>query len=176
MKKALLISLRTMILMTFLLGFIYPIVMTMLTRAFFTKEAAGSLAKTESGEIQGSLLIGQNFKSDKYFWPRPSAIDYNPLPSGGTNLAPVSQDLFVKFDERRKAGMIFEMRFASASGLDPHISPDAARAQAPRIASARGRNLAEIHAILDSVIEARQWGFLGAPRVNVLRLNLELDK
>lgn len=160
--------------MTVLTGLIYPVVMTVFAQVFHQK-ANGSLIES-SGQIVGSELIAQGFQKPEYFWPRPSAIGYNPLPSGGSNLGPLSSDLLNQVKERSSKGMKEDLLFASASGLDPHISPEAALSQASRVATARQVSEESIRSIVNQFIESRQLGFLGEPRVNVLKLNLALDK
>jgi K+-transporting ATPase ATPase C chain len=186
--KTLLTALKLIALMTIILGILYPLVITGITQAIFPHKANGSLLET-NGKIVGSSLIGQKFESERYFWPRPSAIDYNPLPSGGSNLGPTNAELQRQITFRRsmllKAHALSErtiipldLLFASGSGLDPHISPEAARFQAERIARARGfdRNTENrLNHLIDEYIEPRTLVILGEPRVNVLKINLALD-
>jgi K+-transporting ATPase ATPase C chain len=133
------------------------------------------------------VLLGQANTDARYFWPRPSATNYGTLPSGGSNLAPTSAELAGLVgqraaDFRAAHGLApgdvvpVEMLFASGSGLDPHISPSAARLQAGRVAAARGLDEAEVAALVDSYVEGPQMGMLGQPRVNVLLLNMALDQ
>ena len=173
--KTLNTSIRFMILMVVLTGFFYPGVMTLFARLIFPSQAAGSLLKNSQGQVIGSELIGQAFKSEKYFWPRPSATDYNPMPSGGTNLGVTSQDLLAKVKERESQGLTGELLFASASGLDPHITPKTALGQVSRIAGARGLSETALRELIEKHVDPRQMGFLGIERVNVLKLNLALD-
>jgi len=175
--------------MTVLTGIIYPLVMTGLAQLSFPSKANGSLIKKD-GKIIGSKLIGQKFDSTIYFWSRPSAIDYNPIPSGASNLGPTSDKLKKQVVERRilfatmntivdTTAIPKEMLFASASGLDPHISQKAALLQVDRIAKARNFNAIQKQNLVQSVInltETPQFLVLGEERVNVLILNLELDK
>lgn len=186
--KNFIIALKLLILMTFFLGIIYPLVITGITQAIFPHKANGSLL-TLNGKVIGSALLGQKFESERYFWPRPSAIYYNPLPSGGSNLGPTSSDLEKQISQRRSKlletngmsdGTIIplDLLFASASGLDPHISPQAAKFQVKRIALARGfdaNSENELYKLVDRHIEPRVLQLLGEPRINVLRLNLALD-
>jgi K+-transporting ATPase ATPase C chain len=186
--KTFLIALKLIALMTFILGVVYPLVITSITQAIFPHRANGSLLTTDD-KVIGSVLIGQKFKSERYFWSRPSAVDYNPFPSGGSNLGPTSAELEKQIIQRRstllkahelteKAAVPLELLFASASGLDPHISPGAARFQVERIARARGfdRNAEnQLKQLIDEYIEPRVLVILGEPRVNVLKLNLALD-
>ncbi|MGE3262770.1 MAG: potassium-transporting ATPase subunit KdpC [Bacteriovoracia bacterium] len=169
-------ALKAFLLLTFVTGAVYPLLVTAIGQAFFPRQANGSLLQGSDGKIQGSELIAQGFKGDKYFWPRPSAVDYNPLPSGGSNLGPTSKALQDKWQERRKAGLSGDLLAASASGLDPHISPESAYDQVPRIAQARGKSIAEVNGLIASTVERRQFGFLGENRVNVLKLNRLLDE
>ena len=170
----------------------YPMFITVSAKALFGEKTAGSLIFLNDKEACGSELIGQKFISDRYFWPRPSSVDYN-LPSGGSNLGPTSASLVKAFNER-KANVLKahgydtgetslevpqELLFASASGVDPHISPNGAKFQAGRVANARKfdvlkkKQLAEL---VENLIEYPQFGFLGEPSVNVLKLNIALDK
>ena len=186
--KTFLIALKLIVLMTILLGIVYPLFITGITQAIFPHRSNGSLLMM-NGKVIGSALIGQKFESERYFWPRPSAIDYNPLPSGGSNLGPTSADLEKQIIQRRSVlhtangmseGAIIplDLLFASASGLDPHISPQAARFQVNHIVRARGfdRNGEnELYKLIDKHIEPRVLQLLGEPRINVLKLNLALD-
>jgi K+-transporting ATPase ATPase C chain len=131
---------------------------------------------TVDGKIAGSALIAQKFTRPEYFHPRPSAVDYNPMPSGGSNLSPASAALRTAAAGRMAEGAAGEMLFASGSGLDPHISPEAALGQAGRVAQARGLRKVDIISLVERVVEARTFGLLGEPRVNVLLLNIELDR
>jgi len=165
-----------LILTTLITGLAYPLLMTLFSQIVFPHKANGSLIKNNQGQVIGSELIGQTFKGQNYFWSRPSAIDYNPMPSGGSNLGPTSVDLVGKVKEREKQGLVNDLLFASGSGLDPHISPEGARAQIGRIAQSRGTTEQKIGKILDGFIEQRQMRILGEKRVNVLMLNLALDE
>jgi K+-transporting ATPase ATPase C chain len=168
-----------------LTGLAYPLAITGIGQIAFPAQANGSLIR--NGEtIIGSALIGQNFASDRYFWPRPSVTadaPYNGGASSGSNLGPTSANLSarVKTDvERLAAGGIAgpvpaDGATASGSGLDPHISPEFAAAQIKRVATARGVAETEITALVDRFTEGRLLGMVGEPRVNVLRLNLALD-
>lgn len=164
--------------MTVLLGLLYPVVVTVIGQTAFSKQANGSLIE-RGGKIIGSELIAQKFENEKYFWPRPSATDYNPLPSGGSNLGPTSASLQELVNSKRaKLGVDApqSLLFASASGLDPEIDQAAALYQAPRIAKVRGVPEEVVRRIISANIEKRQLGFLGEERVNVLRINLALDE
>ena len=179
------VSLRMLLALTLLTGVVYPLALTGLAQLFLPGKANGSVIE-HAGGLVGSDLVGQNFTSDRYFWPRPSAVDYSPLPSGGSNLGPTSRALLNKIAERRarlvSAGNPVEvppdLLLASGSGLDPHISPEAAFYQIDRVQRARGVPESwrpELAALVRSRTEGPQWGLFGEPRVNVLRLNLALD-
>ncbi len=177
--KNIITTLRLFITLSIITGVIYPLLITGVGRSFFAKEAGGSLV-TVGDKVIGSELIGQNFKDPKYFWPRPSSIDYNPMPSGGSNLGPISADLKKAYDERKNGNNEIpqDMLFASASGLDPHVSPAAAKYQASRVAEARAFSTEQIsllNLLIDKATEKRDLGFLGDERVNVLKLNFALD-
>lgn len=173
--KMIFTALKFLSLMTLLTGLIYPLAMTGVTQILFPFQSQGSLLKDRQDKVVGSELIAQGFKRDKYFWPRPSAIDYNPIPSGGSNFGPTSQDLLTKVHEREKQGLTKDLLFASASGLDPHISKAAAKDQIQRIAKARGITEEQVFNALEPFVEPRQFSFLGDERVNVLKLNMSLD-
>lgn len=175
--------------LTLITGLIYPLFITFTAQIIFPYEASGSMIKKD-GKLIGSELIGQKFMSGKYFSSRPSAIDFNPMPSGASNFGMTSAKLKILFDERKKdfAEENFindentipnEMLFASASGADPHITPQAAFLQVERIVKARNfdeRREQLINQLLVSLIEKPQLGFLGKQTINVLLLNIELDK
>ena len=179
-------ALRLFLLMTILTGILYPFLVTGLGQMIFPYRANGSLVALR-GKIVGSDLIGQKFVSEKYFWPRPSAIDYNPLPSGGSNLGPTSVDLLTKVAERRKLmekahpesrAVPSDLLFASGSGLDPHITPEAAKYQLERVGRARALDIEQkriLITLVEQYVEPPVFGIFGQPRVNVLRLNLALD-
>jgi len=182
--KTLLVSLRMLAVLTLLLGLAYPLAMTGVARVLFPWQAEGSLIAATDGSV-GSHWIGQNFTSDRYFWSRPSATDYNPQPSSGSNLGPTSAALATKVAERRtrlgaasNADVPADLLFASGSGLDPHISPGAAHYQIARVLEARGlpeTRRAELESLVQAHTEGPQYGLFGDPRVHVLRLNLALD-
>ena len=186
MLKQLRIALMMLVLLTALTGIVYPLVVTAIAQAFFPVQAKGSLI-SEAGNTVGSVLIGQANDDPRYFWPRPSATDYGTLPSGGSNLGPTSA-LLAEQVAHRAAGFRAsnglsgdssvpnDMLFASASGLDPHISPAAARLQVARIAGARHLDASRIASLVDEHVEGPQFGILGDPRVNVLLLNMALDR
>ncbi|MNJ98505.1 Potassium-transporting ATPase C chain [compost metagenome] len=178
-------ALRSYLFFTVLLGLLYPLVMTGLAQIFFAEKAGGSLIYNKEGQVVGSSLIAQKFENPKYFWPRPSSQDYNPLPSGGTNLGMTSQDLKKSVDERRakwaeaassSAEVPLDLLFASGSGLDPHISPAAAQYQAARVAQVRGLETQQVQDLVNTMTRGRQFGILGEPTVNVLVLNKALDE
>ncbi len=171
-------ALKIFALMTVFLGLIYPLFVTVFAQVFFKEKANGSLI-TKDGKVIGSSLIAQNFKDPKYFWPRPSAVDFNPMPSGGSNLGPTSSTLKDRIDERRQNGLTHEMLFTSASGLDPHISLEAAIDQIDRIIRSRTLDPSQKDRLMGAVNqlkESRDFGILGEPRINVLKLNLFLEK
>jgi potassium-transporting ATPase KdpC subunit len=185
MSKCISLSLRMLLFMTILTGLIYPVVTTLISKAVFHDKAEGSLLLRD-GKVIGSELIAQKFESSKYFWPRPSSIDYNPMPSGGSNLSQESADLLKQVQEREKklkAAHAYQgetvvpqdLLFASGSGLDPHITPAAAEYQAQRVADGRAMNVEAVKALVKEFTERPQLGFLGDPRVNVVKLNLALD-
>jgi len=174
--------------LTILTGLLYPAAITLIAALCFPNQSQGSLV-VDKGHITGSRLIGQNFTSRKYFWPRPSATTYSAMPSGGTNLIPGSIALRAAIDARRDTFRLSnglgandtvpnDMLFTSGSGLDPDISPEAARQQINRIARERGFTNDQKKALADLVehsIIPQQLGFLGSARVNVLQLNQGLD-
>jgi K+-transporting ATPase ATPase C chain len=176
------------LLLTILLGVVYPLVITGLAQALFPRQATGSLI-VEGGRIVGSSLIGQPFTGRKYFWGRPSATSpqpYNAASSSGSNLAPTNQALVDAVKQRvaalraadpgNTAPVPVDLVTASGSGLDPHISPAAALYQGPRVARVRGLPLATVRRLIARHTEGRQFGILGEPRVNVLELNRDLDR
>ncbi len=186
MKKYFLPALRMLFALTLLTGIIYPLAITFVAQTFFPNQANGSVIE-KNGKIIGSKLIAQNFTDEKYFHPRPSAVKYNPLPSGGTNLGPTSKQRADSAQARRKkfiqenfladsAVVPYEMLFASASGVDPHISLESAKLQIMRVAKARGVDKKIILSLIEKYSELQQWNLFGMPRVNVLQLNLALDE
>lgn len=197
--RELLPAIKILVVLTVLTGVIYPLVVTGIAQVAFKDQANGSLI-TRDGNVVGSKLIGQPFDDPKYFWGRPSATGtfaYNPSgPSSGSNQGPLNPGLIGGKDADGKdvAGAIgdrvaalqaadpgnaakvpTDLVTASGSGLDPHISPEAAEYQVARVAKARGMNPDAVRQLLAKHTTTRQFGFLGEPVVNVLELNLELD-
>jgi potassium-transporting ATPase KdpC subunit len=181
-------ALRMTALLTVLTGLVYPAVITGLCQMLFRSQANGSLL-VQNGQTVGSLLLAQNFTRPEYFHPRPSAAGndgYDPTASSGSNLGPTSQKLYDRVkasaEQFRKDNPDYtgpipaDALTASGSGLDPQISVANASAQAARVAKARGVSRSTIESVIASATEGRDLGFLGEPRVNVLRLNLELDR
>ncbi|GAB4525909.1 MAG: potassium-transporting ATPase subunit KdpC [Anaerolineae bacterium] len=183
------VALVTFIVLT---GVVYPLVMTLIGQVVFPSQANGSLIE-DNGEVVGSELIGQRFDESRYFWSRPSAVDYMQgiapelgVSSGASNLGPANAALDEAVELRRtsfraanglseEVEVPAEMLFASGSGLDPHISPEAARLQVNRVAEARGLAPDTVAALVEDFVEGAQFSLLGEPRVNVLLLNLALD-
>jgi K+-transporting ATPase ATPase C chain len=171
-----------------LTGLVYPVVVTGLAKALFPSRAEGSLVQNEAGNVVGSELLAQPFARAAYFHPRPSAAGngYDPTASSGSNLGPTSKKLreaasarlqaLVEGNPDAKGPPPVELVTASGSGLDPHLSPAAALWQAPRVAKARGIAPDRARAIVEDNVEGRSLGVLGEPRVNVLLLNLALDR
>lgn len=180
-------ALTLLLAFTALTGVAYPLAVTGLAQALFPDQAEGSLLRRDDGTVLGSALIGQPFTRPEYFWPRPSAAGggYDAANSGGANLGPSNAALVAAVRERVAAlraanpdapGPVpVDLVTASASGLDPHVSPAAALWQVPRVAAARGLHAAEVRRLVEDATEGRALGFLGEPVVNVLRLNLALD-
>jgi potassium-transporting ATPase KdpC subunit len=184
-------QMRTLFMVFFLLtsvtGVFYPLLVTGIARLAFPEEANGSLIRGDHGFV-GSELIGQPFHDPKYFWGRLSStpdFPYNSTSSSGSNLGPsnpalgeaarVRAEALRAADPGNQSAIPLDLVTSSGSGLDPHISPAAALYQAPRVARARGLSEEEVRKLVDKFTEPRQWGFLGEPRVNVLRLNLALE-
>jgi len=185
--KSLIIAIRLMMVLTLVCGVIYPALVTAISQALFFEKANGSLIKNAQGEIIGSELLAQKFIDARYFWPRPSAGNYATVASAASNKGPTSADLKKSIEERRAnlkstsvtAEIPPDMLFASGSGLDPHVSKEGARFQVNRIAAIRKFNDAQkasLYATIEQMVEGRTWGIWGEERVNVLRLNLALDR
>jgi K+-transporting ATPase ATPase C chain len=188
LKKELLVAARMTVATLVLTGLAYPLVVTGVAQVLFPWRANGSVVLAE-GRVVGSELIAQGFRSPAYFQPRPSAAGadgYDAAASSGSNLGPTSRKL-----RDRVAADVARLRAenpqappevpadlvtTSASGLDPHLSPTAARWQVARVAAARGLPAGDVQALVDARIEGRTFGLLGEPRVNVLLLNLDLDR
>lgn len=186
-------ALRMLITLTILTGLLYPGLVTLAAAPFFPTQAEGSLIDRD-GVIVGSALVGQANQDPRYFWPRPSAVDYmagsndTALGSSGATNASVTNAALIEAVEVRatvfrqanglaaNAPVPAEMLFASGSGLDPHISPEAAQLQVARVAATRQLAPTVVVDLVDTYTEAPQFGFLGQPRVNVLLLNLTLDQ
>jgi len=177
-----------LVVMTVITGIVYPLLMTAVAQTLFARQANGSLI-IKDGKAVGSELIGQPFSSPKYFWSRPSATSpkpYDAASSSGSNLGPTNQALLDAVGDRIKAlrdadpgntaPVPVDLVTASGSGLDPHISPAAAYYQAERVARVRHLNPDRVRELIANHTEKRQFWILGEPRVNVLKLNLDLDK
>ncbi len=181
-------SIRAAVVTLMLTGLAYPLAMTGIAQVLFPGRAGGSLVTDQGGKVVGSELLAQGFSSPAYFHPRPSAAGekgYDPLASGGSNLGPTSRALRDQAAARLEAlarenpessgPPPVELVTASASGLDPHLSPAAALWQVPRVARARGILPARVQAVVEDLTQGRDLGILGEPRVDVLDLNLALD-
>lgn len=191
------VGLAMVLFLTVVTGLIYPLVVTGIAQVVFPGQANGSLVTDKSGQVVGSALLGQVFTDTRYFYSRPSAggtfsgngftfvEDTVPGVSGGSNLGPTSAKLVltntvqaadaVRAAEGITGTVPVDLATASGSGLDPHITPAAARVQVARVAKVRGLPDAQVQALVDQYTEGRDLGFLGEPRVNVLKLNLALD-
>lgn len=186
MSRHLVPALRLLLVFTLLIGGLYPLAVTLAAQLLFPDAAQGSLLR-RGEDILGSDLLGQPFSSERYLWPRPSATApaYDASRSSGSNLGPLSAELASAIEVRaaalraahpeRTTKPPIELVTSSGSGLDPHVSPQAACWQAARIARARGLQEAEVLALVERCTEGRALGWLGEPRVNVLRFNLALD-
>jgi len=187
--KTIIISVRTTIVTIVLTGLVYPFAMTGLSQVLFPWRANGSLVTDEKGQVVGSELIAQGFANPAYFQPRPSAAGekgYDPTSSGGSNLGTTSKKLQdrVAGDLKRlkqenpdaQGAVPVELVTTSGSGLDPHLSPQGALWQVPRVARARGISAERVRAVVESNVDGRTFGILGEPRANVLLVNLALDR
>jgi K+-transporting ATPase ATPase C chain len=188
MLRELLPAFRITLLLTIVTGLVYPGVVTGLCQLMFHNQANGSLVAVD-GHLAGSALLAQNFTKAEYFHPRPSAAGndgYDPTASSGSNLGPTSQKLFDRVkggaEQFRKENPDYQGAIpadavtASGSGLDPDISVANAQAQAGRVAKARGLDMAVVTQLVTAIAEPRDFGLFGEPRVNVLKLNLTLDR
>jgi K+-transporting ATPase ATPase C chain len=185
MKKNLITSVLMTLVTTVLFGLLFPLVITGLAQVLFPNKANGQLL-IRKGNVVGSSLIGQSFTSPGYFHSRPSSAGtgYDAANSSGSNLGPTNQSLVARVQgdadrlqtENPGTPIPMDLLTTSGSGLDPHISPEAAEFQVPRIARERGLSEDAVREILRQHTESRQFGFLGEPRVNVLELNLALDE
>lgn len=188
MKTVLRPALSIFLALTLITGIVYPVLVTVVSKFTFPQQAAGSLI-VKDGKTVGSILIGQNFANPKYFWGRLSATSpqpYNGAASSGSNLGPLNSmltdnikariDALHAVDPENKAQVPVDLVTASASGLDPQISPAAAQYQIARVARTRNLPVAEVRKLVQQNTEGRQFGIFGEPRVNVLVLNMALDE
>ncbi len=185
MKKNLITAVLMTLVTTVLFGLLFPLLITGLAQLLFPKQANGELI-TKNNKVVGSRLIGQTFSSPGYFHSRPSnaGTGYDAGNSGASNLGPTNQALIARVQadadrlqaENPSTPIPMDLLTSSGSGLDPHISPEAAEFQVPRIARERGLSEAVVREAVRQHSESRQFGFLGEPRVNVLELNLTLDE
>lgn len=189
MNTPVLIALRTTVITLAVTGILYPVVVTGLAQVVFPQQANGSLVVDERGQIVGSALIGQQFTSPAYFHPRPSAAGahgYDASASAGSNLGPTSQFLYQRVTQNlqrlheenpeAQGPVPLELVTTSASGLDPHLSPAAVGWQVPRIARARDVTAERVNTVIEQMEEQPTLGVLGEARVNVVLLNLALDR
>jgi len=189
MRRQLVPAIKIFVLFTLLVGIAYPLAMTGVAQVLFGHDANGSLVKDAAGNVVGSSLLGQTFTSEQYFHPRPSAAGdgYDPTKSGASNLGPTNQKLLDDVADRAAAyrevnGLTADTLVpvdavtSSGSGLDPHISIANADLQAPRVAAARNMTVDAVRWLISDHTDGRSLGFLGEPGVNVLELNLALDR
>jgi K+-transporting ATPase ATPase C chain len=185
MRRQLRYALGFVVLLTVLTGVIYPLAVTGIAQALFRHQSNGSLM-SDNGEVVGSELIGQPFSDPRYFWGRLSAAEYDAAASSGSNYGPTNPalleaiqariDALKAVDPDNEEPIPVDLVTASGSGLDPHISIAAARYQIPRVARYRGLSEDQVSALVHRFTQGRQFGILGEPRVNVLKLNLALDE
>ena len=185
MRRQLRYAVGFVVLLTVLTGVIYPLAVTGIVQALFRHQANGSLI-SDNGETVGSELIGQPFSDPRYFWGRLSATGYDAADSSGSNYGPTNPalleaiqariDVLKAVDPDNQEPIPVDLVTSSASGLDPDISPAAAQYQIPRVARYRGLSEEQVSALVGRFSEGRQFGILGEPRVNVLKLNLALDE
>lgn len=176
--KPFIICCRYFLVLTILTGAAYPVFVTLIGKILFPAEANGELVQV-GNQVIGSELIAQSFSDPKYFWPRPSAVKYDSASSGASNQSLTSVELLKVVNERVANGAVDEMRFSSASGLDPDISSAAAEAQVMRVSIARRftqTQIEQLRELISKNTRNRQLGFFGQPCVNVLKLNLALNK
>ena len=189
MASVLTVAIRTALVTLVVTGLVYPLVVTGLAQVLFPGRSNGSLVSDARGQVVGSELIGQPFTRAEYLWPRPSAAGatgYDAAASSGSNLGPTSQKLrdritaeiarLTDANPEASGPIPADLVTASASGLDPHLSPAAALWQAPRVARARNVDPERVRALIAANVEGRTLGLLGEPRVNVLLVNLALDR
>ncbi len=182
-------SIRVVLVLWLLTAVIYPVVMLAVGQVIFPSQANGSLLQNTQGQTVGSALIGQPFSSDRYFWSRPSTVNYATQPdvattgiSGASNFAPSNPALLDRIKpelQRLQQAQIkptADLLYTSGSGLDPHISPEAAQAQIQRVAQARGKTENELQTLITQSTDRRFIGIFGEPGVNVLKLNLAMDR
>lgn len=178
MIKHLITSIRALVVFTVITGVVYPLIVTAIGLMAFPRQAAGSFVEV-NGQPAGSVLLAQKFREPRYFWPRPSAADYGTVASGASNQGYTSRKLLDAVRERQQAigdKAPSDLLYASGSGLDPHISPEAAEYQMARVAAARGWTADKVAALVVQFTEPPQLAFLGQSRVNVLLLNIALDE
>ncbi|MEQ8754103.1 MAG: K(+)-transporting ATPase subunit C [Coleofasciculus sp. G1-WW12-02] len=181
-------GIRATLVLWILTALIYPFLMIFIGQVFFPYQANGSLITNNQGQVIGSALIGQSFSSEQYFWSRPSTVNYSEgedaAPtgiSGASNLAPSNPELIIRvqetIDQLQEAGIesTADLVYASGSGLDPHISIEAARRQIERVSQARSLETNQVETLIRQYTDSRFLGIFGEPGVNVLRLNLALD-